>query len=157
VGRNLQLGIESNWQLQYSDSFPAVTFLNDAAGNPIYEKIVEIQVPTVFDKPIIAVSITTTVPVGKIWKYAGYLSRSLTTGLGASFTGNRERLFLRKFNLIVFDDLNINYLLSIQVPEWFINATIAIYQYEGTDTSKVDDDLARIESKIDFINAILGD
>jgi hypothetical protein len=157
VGRNLQLGTESNWQLQYSDSFPAVTFLNDAAGNPIYEKIVEIQVPTVFDKPIIAVSITTTVPVGKIWKYAGYLSRSLTTGLGASFTGKRESLFLGKFNLIVFDDLNINYFLSIQVPKWFINANIAIYQYEGTDTDDLAEDLARIELKIDSINAILGD
>jgi hypothetical protein len=155
--RNLQLALESNWQLQYSESFPAVSFVNNSAGNPIYEKITEIQVPTVFDKPIIAVSVNTTVPVGKIWKYAGYLSRSLTTGLGASFIGNRERLFLEKFNLIVFDDLNINYLLSIQVPEWFINATIAIYQYEGTDTSKVDDDLARIESKIDSLNQILGD
>ncbi|WP_051502861.1 hypothetical protein [[Scytonema hofmanni] UTEX B 1581] len=128
--RNLQLGIESSWALQYSDSFPAVTYLNDSAGKPIYEKITEIIVPVVFDKPIIAVSVATTIPVGKIWKYAGYLSRSLTTGLGSSFTGERERLFLGKFNLIVFADLNINYFVSIQVPKWFISANISIYQYE---------------------------
>jgi hypothetical protein len=148
VTRNLQLGIESNWTLQYSDSFPAVTFLNDSAGKPIYEKITEISVPIVFDKPIIAVSLLTTIPVGKIWKYAGYLSRSLTTGLGSSFTGERERLFLGKFNLIVFDDLNINYFVSIQVPKWFISANIAIYQYEGADTTTLEDDVQIIKEAI---------
>lgn len=148
MGRNLQLGIESNWQLQYSNSFPAVSFLNDAAGNPIYEKITEIQVPTVFDKPIIAVLINTTVPVGKIWKYAGYLSRSLTTGLGASFTGERESLFLGKANLIVFNDLNIDYFVSIQVPKWFISANIAIYQYEGTDKTTLEEDIQAIKTHL---------
>ncbi|MDZ7970662.1 MAG: hypothetical protein RM368_38025 [Nostoc sp. DedSLP03] len=78
MSRNLQLGIESNWHLQYSDSFPAVSYLNDSAGKPIYQKITEINIPVVFDKPIIAVSVNTTIPVGKIWTYAGYLRRSLT-------------------------------------------------------------------------------
>lgn len=146
MARNLQLGIESNWQLQYSNSFPAVSFLNDKAGNPIYEKITEIGVPTVFDKPIIAVSVSTTVPTGKIWKYAGYLRRSLTTGLGASFVTDPKSLFLGKFNLLVFDDLNINYLVSIQVPKWFINANVAIYQYEGTDTTSLENDIQAIKT-----------
>ncbi|MEH1838134.1 MAG: hypothetical protein V7L20_05100 [Nostoc sp.] len=132
--RILQLGVETNWNLQYSASFPAVTYLNNSEGKPIYEKITEINIPVVFDKPIIAVSVYTTVPVGKIWKYAGYLRRSLTTGLGASFVGEPKNLFLGKFNLIIFNDLNINYFLSLQVPKWFINATIAIYQYEGVDS-----------------------
>ena len=132
--RILQLGIETNWNLQYSASFPAVTYLNNSEGKPIYQKITEINIPVVFDKPIIAVSVYTTVPVGKIWKYAGYLRRSLTTGLGASFVGEPENLFLGKFNLIIFNDLNINYFLSLQVPKWFINTTVAIYQYEGVDS-----------------------
>jgi hypothetical protein len=143
--RNLQLGIESNWQLQYSDSFPAVSYLNNSAGNPIYQSITEINIPVIFDKSIIAVAVNTSVPVGKIWKYAGYLRRGLTTGLGASFVGEPERLFLGKFNLIVFDDLNINYFLSLQVPKWFINANIAIYQYEGTDRSTIEDDIQAIK------------
>jgi hypothetical protein len=154
--RNLQLGIESNWNLQYSNSFPAVSFLNDSRGNPIYESITEIIVPVVFDQPIIAVNITTNVPIGKIWKYAGYLSRSLTTGLGASFTGNRQGLFLGKFNLIAFDDLNINYFVSIQVPKWFINANIDIYQYEGTDTTTLEDDVQAIKVAVDNISDLLG-
>ncbi|MEH2368036.1 hypothetical protein [Nostoc sp.] len=148
MARNLQLGIESNWALQYSDSFPAVTYINDSAGKPIYEKITEISIPVVFDKPIIAVSVVTTVPVGKIWKYAGYLRRSLTSGLGASFVGEPESLFLGKFNLIVFDDLNINYSLSLQVPKWFINANITIYQYEGTDTTTLENDVAAIKTAL---------
>lgn len=146
--RNLQLGIESNWQLQYSDSFPAVTYLNDSAGKPIYQRITEINIPVVFDKPIVAVSVGTIVPVGKIWKYAGYLRRSLTTGLGASFVGQPERLFLGKFNLIFFDDLNINYFVSIQVPKWFINANITIYQYEGIDTTTLEDDVTAIKTAL---------
>lgn len=146
--RNLQLGIESNWALQYSDSFPAVSYLNDSAGKPIYEKITEINIPVVFDKSIIAVSVITTIPVGKIWKYAGYVRRSLTTGLGSSFVGEPESLFLGKFNLIFFSDLNTNYFLSLQVPKWFINANIAIYQYEGTDTTTLDDDVQAIKTAL---------
>ncbi|WP_017652292.1 hypothetical protein [Fortiea contorta] len=155
MARNLQLGIESNWALQYSNSFPAVTHLNDGSGQPIYERITEIIVPIVFDKPIIAVSVTTTVPVGKIWKYAGYLRRSLTTGLGASFVGEPERLFLGKFNLIVFDDLNINYFVSIQVPKWFISANVAIYQYEGINKTTLEDDIKAIELKIDALDNLI--
>ncbi|MEH1772686.1 hypothetical protein [Nostoc sp.] len=146
--RILQLGIESNWNLQYSNSFPAVSYLNDSAGKPIYQRITEINIPVVFDKPIVTVSINTTVPVGKIWKYAGYLRRSLTTGLGASFVGEPESLFLGKFNLIVFNDLNINYFLSLQVPKWFINANIAIYQYEGIDTTTLEDDVTAIKTAL---------
>ncbi|MBN3957509.1 hypothetical protein [Nostoc sp. NMS8] len=146
--RNLQLGIESNWHLQYSDSFPAVSYLNDSAGKPIYQRITEINIPVVFDKNIIAVSVNTTVPVGKIWKYAGYLRRSLTTGLGASFLGEPESLFLGKFNLIIFDDLNLNYFLSLQVPKWFISANIAIYQYEGVDTTTIEDDVKAIKTAV---------
>lgn len=145
MSRNLQLGIESNWNLQYSDSFPAVTYLNNSAGKPIYQRITEINIPVIFDKPIVAVAISTTTPVGKIWKYAGYLRRSLITGLGASFAGEPESLFLGKFNLIIFDDLNINYFLSIQVPKWFISANVAIYQYEGTDRSTIEDDIQAIK------------
>ena len=143
--RILQLGIESNWDLQYSNSFPAVTYLNDSAGKPIYQRITEINIPVVFDKQIIAVSVNTTVPVGKVWKYAGYLRRSLTTGLGSSFVGEPESLFLGKFNLIIFDDLNINYFLSLQVPKWFVNANVAIYQYEGIDTTTLEDDVQAIK------------
>ena len=146
--RNLQLGIESNWNLQYSDSFPAVTYLNDSAGNPIYQSITEINIPVVFDKPIIAVSVNTAVPVGKIWKYSGYLSRSVNSGLGSSFVGKPESLFLGKFNLIIFDDLNINYFLSLQVPKWFINANVAIYQYEGTDTTTLQNDVVAIKTAL---------
>lgn len=148
MSRNLQLGIESNWVLQYSISIPAVSYLNDASGKPIYEKITEIIVPVVFDKPIIAISINTTIPVGKIWKYAGYLRRSLTTGLGASFVGEPEQLFLGKFNLIILDDLNIDYFVSIQVPKWFISATIAIYQYEGIDSTTLEDDVQAIKTSL---------
>nr|MDZ8016553.1 hypothetical protein [Nostoc sp. SerVER01] len=148
MSRILQLGIENNWSLQYSNSFPAVSYLNDSAGKPIYQRITEINVPVVFDKPIIAISINTTIPVGKIWKYAGYLRRSLTTGLGATFVGEPEQLFLGKFNLIILDDLNINYFVSIQVPKWFISANIAIYQYEGIDTTTLQDDVNAIKTSL---------
>ena len=34
---------------------------------------------SILDKPILSVQITTTVPAGKIWDYAGRLSRVLQT------------------------------------------------------------------------------
>ncbi|BAY60925.1 hypothetical protein NIES22_09860 [Calothrix brevissima NIES-22] len=146
--RNLQLHLEDNWRLQYSSSFPAISLGTNSQGNPIYQPITEIIVPTIFDKSIIAVSITTTVPVSRIWKYAGYLSYSLTTGLGASFVGERQRLFLGKFNLLFFEDLNVNYFVSIQVPQWFINANVAIYQYEGIDRTTLEDDIQAIKAAL---------
>lgn len=146
--RNLQLNLEDNWRLQYSSSFPAISLGTNSQGNPIYQPITEIIIPTIFDKPIIAVNINTTVPVGRIWKYAGYLSYSLTTGLGASFVGERQRLFLGKFNLIFFDDLNVNYFVSIQVPQWFIDANVAIYQYEGVDSTTLENDIQAIKAAL---------
>ncbi|MDZ8108992.1 MAG: hypothetical protein RM338_25670 [Nostoc sp. DedQUE12a] len=148
MSRNLQLGIESNWVLQYSISIPAVSYLNDASGNPIYEKITKIIVPVVFDKPIIAVSINTTIPVGKIWNYAGYLRRTVATAFGESFVGEPEQLFLGKFNLIILDDLNVDYFVSIQVPKWFISATVAIYQYEGINSTTLEDDVQAIKTSL---------
>lgn len=59
-----------------------------------------------------------------------------------------RRLLLGKFNLIVFDDLNINYFGSLQVPKWFINANIAIYQYEGMDTTTLEDDVTAIKTAL---------
>ncbi|MBD2243217.1 hypothetical protein [Nostoc sp. FACHB-888] len=150
--RNLQLGIEENWNLQYSSSVPSVSYLNDSEGKAIYQKIAQIDIPVAFDRAIIAVSITTDIPTGKTWNYAGYLRRTLMIGIGSSFVGKPEELFLSKFNLIFFEDLNINYFLSLQVPRWFINANINIYQYEGKDTTNVDDTLTRIEQKIDDIS-----
>ncbi|BAY78356.1 hypothetical protein NIES25_48300 [Nostoc linckia NIES-25] len=147
MARNLQLGIESNWSLQYSNSFSAVIF-TDQEGNPVYTKITEIKPLTVFDKPIIAVSINTAVPVGRIWNYAGYLRRTVTTAFGESFVGEPENLFLGKFNLIVFDDLNIDYFVLLQVPKWFRNANIAIYQYEGVDTTTLEDDVQAIKTSL---------
>ena len=59
-----------------------------------------------------------------------------------------KSLFLGKFNLIAFEDLNINYFLSLQVPKWFINANVAIYQYEGIDTTTLEDDVRAIKTSL---------
>ncbi|BAZ50125.1 hypothetical protein NIES4103_70270 (plasmid) [Nostoc sp. NIES-4103] len=147
MARNLQLGLESNWNLVYSNSFSGVVIVDDME-QPFTTKILEIAVPIIFDKPIIAVNVYTTVPVGRIWKYAGYLRRSLTTGLGASFVGQPESLFLGKFNLLIFEDLNINYYVSIQVPKWFTTANISVYQYEGIDTTTLEEDVQAIKSAL---------
>lgn len=152
MGRILQLGIEQNWNLKYSGSFPAVSYLNDSEGNPIYQSLAEINILESFEKSIIAVSIETDIPTGKIWNHSGYLRRNLFTGIGSSFVGGSKELFLGKFNLIFFEDLSIDYFLSIKLPTWFINANILIYEYTGIDTRTLDDSIVRIEQKIDDIS-----
>ncbi|MGM3305103.1 hypothetical protein ACSQ6I_03810 [Anabaena sp. WFMT] len=149
MNRILELQDASNFLLQYSNSFTAeVIEMQD--GKNIYAKLTEIIIPVVFDKPVLNINITTSVPVGKIWEFAGTLRQVVSTGLGDSIT-EQQPLSLIQRNLIVFSKVAGDYTLRYKPPKWFIDLNIAIYQYDGEDTSEIEIDLARIETKIDAL------
>lgn len=151
MSRLLQLQDPANFSLQYSNSIPA-TVMETVDGRNIYSVLTEIIVPVVFDKPIISVNISTTVPAGKKWKFAGSCNRVINTGIGESFADERKPLFLGKWNLIFFSEITADYTVTYLPPSWFINLNIGIYQYDGPDSSVIEDDLARIENKIDMLS-----
>lgn len=151
--RELQLGNSSNWQTIHNAGVEG-TQMPKEGGGFITVPIPEISIGVLLDVFILAVSVSTIVPDGSRWRFAGHLIQKVSTGIvfggsqDASFN-KRYALFLDKLNLIVVPKISTNYSVSVQVPRWFPSAYITIWQYTGVD---YDSDLARIESKIDNLS-----
>ncbi|GAX41529.1 hypothetical protein NIES4075_25020 [Tolypothrix sp. NIES-4075] len=146
MGRILELQNGDNFSLQYTNSIPA-TSIEMVNGKDIYAKLTEVIIPVVFNKPIILVNISTSVPVGKIWRYAGRVRQIFPTVFGDSFVDDKP-LFLGKRNLIVFSEILSDYTLNYLPPSWFVDVSITIYQYEGTDTTTLENDVQAIKEAI---------
>jgi hypothetical protein len=146
MSRILELQNGDNFSLQYVNSVPA-TSIEMVNGKNIYAKLTEIIIPVVFHKPIILVNISTSVTVGRIWRYAGRVRQILPTALGDSFVDDKS-LFLGKRNLIFFSDILSNYTINYLPPSWFVDVNITIYQYEGGDTTTLENDVQAIKEAI---------
>ncbi|MEH1977056.1 MAG: hypothetical protein V7L02_28335 [Nostoc sp.] len=146
MSRILELQNGDNFSLQYTNSVPA-TSIEMVNGKNIYAKLTEIIIPVVFNKPIILVNISTSVPLGKIWRYAGRCRQIFPTALGDSFVDDKA-LFLTKRNLIFFPDFSANYTINYLPPSWFIDVSIVIYQYDGLDTTTLEDDVTAIKTAL---------
>ncbi len=151
--RQLQLGNSSNWETIHNSSVDAVQIAKVGGG---YKNvpIPEIPISFLLDVFVIAVAIHTNVPESSTWRFAGNVRQKVSTGIvfggnqDASFN-RRYALFLDKINLVVFPPISTNYSISVQVPDWFLDANLTVWRYTGVD---FDSDLARIESKIDGLN-----
>ncbi len=94
----------------------------------------------------------TSVPIGSRWDWAGRVYRILDTKFGDSYSSEEViPLFLGKFNIIHFKDLDADYKVLIRVPRWFIDLNMSIWQYEGAITSPVD-----VIAEIDVLKTIIG-
>lgn len=155
--RQLQLGNAANWAIIYNENVSAV-FLAKEGGGYKAVPIPEIEIPVLLDSFVLAVKVVTVVPEGRTWRFAGNIRQTVSTGISAfesqdaSFTSRRP-LFLGKINLVLFPKISISYGISIKVPDWFENASVAIWQYTGTD---YDADLVRIEEKLDGLIELVG-
>lgn len=145
--RNLDLSTESNWQLMYSVSIPP-TVKATIGSKTYYAKITPIRPGVILDKAVLAIGINTVIPAGKQWFYAGSLSRVTSSSFGEISIGNRNPLFLGRFNLAIFDDLSNNYQLEIKIPSWFISCNLAVYQYEGDNRTIIQQELDVIKAAI---------
>ena len=145
--RNLDLSTDSNWQLMYSVSVPA-TPIATLGTKTYYAKITPIRPGVILDKPVLGISVNTAVPVGKKWVYAGSLSRFANSFLGEIYVEDRKPLFLGRFNLVISDNLSGDYQLEINIPQWFVSCNLAVYQYEGVDSSIVQQDLDIIKAAV---------
>jgi hypothetical protein len=146
MSRILELQNGDNFSLQYVNSVPA-TSIEMVNGKNIYAKLTEIIIPVVFHKPVILVNISTSVTVGRIWRYAGRVRQILPTALGDSFVDDKS-LFLGKRNLIFFPDILSNYTINYLPPSWFVDVNVTIYQYEGADTTTLENDIQAIKEAI---------
>jgi hypothetical protein len=149
--RNLELNNPANYSLVYSNSIPALCFTTDD-GVEVCSRLTKIIVPIVFDSQVLSVAVSTSVPAGGIWEFAGTLTKIIPTALGDSISEEKKPLFLGERNLICFQEVKADYKVTILPPKWFKDITIGIYQYDGPDINTLDIDLARIESKIDALS-----
>jgi hypothetical protein len=148
MNKILDLNTGDNFSLQYTTSIPAtvITIL----GRDYYARLTEIIIPVVFDSPIILVNVSTTIPPGKIWDFAGNISQIVPTALGDSIV-DKSPVYLRKRNLIIFSQIVADYKITYLPPKWFTDVNVTIYQYDGPYADQVDIDLARIEAKVDAL------
>ncbi|MCC5597976.1 hypothetical protein [Nostoc favosum] len=150
--RELQLGNSNNWETIHNQSVDAVQIAKVGGGYKTVP-IPEISIALLLNVFVLAILVSTNVPEGRSWKFAGNVRQKVSTGIvfggsqDASFN-RRYALFLDKINLVVFPAISTSYSISIQVPEWFENASITVWRYTGPD---YDSDLTRIESKIDAL------
>ncbi|MCC5641344.1 hypothetical protein LC593_37240 [Nostoc sp. CHAB 5844] len=150
--RQLQLSNSTNWEQIYNQNVTAVLLPKEGGGYKVVP-IPEIEIPVLLDVFVLAVRVATNIPPNRVWKFAGTIKQSVSTGISidgsqdATFN-RRYPLFLNKINLVLYPPITNNYGISIKLPDWFQDAGIAIWKYTGIDQ---DADLARIESKIDAL------
>ena len=151
--RELQLGNSANWEVIHNQSLSAVKISIEGGGYKVVP-IPEISIALLLDVFVLAVLISTNVPEGREWKFAGNVKQQVSTGIvfGGSqdATFNKSQpLFLDKINLILFPKVSYSYSIFIKLPKWFEDATVTIWRYTGVD---YDSDFARIEAKIDALS-----
>jgi hypothetical protein len=160
MGRVLQLSNAANWEQIYNTSVAAVNITPDT-----HVPIAEITVPFLIDTHVLAVYITTDVPEGREWFFAGYLNQKFELGLTVGGTPeadelSRRKLSINRIKLIILPKITANYAISFSVPKWFKSVQITVWQYIGTDYDSIEQTinqdiqpaLARIESKVDAIS-----
>lgn len=161
--RQLQLGNSANWEVIHNESVTAVQIPISGGGYKIVP-IPEISIAVLLDVFVLAVSVSTNVPEGRNWKFAGNLRQQVSTGIvlgglqDASFN-RKYALFLDKINLLLLTPISVDYSIFIKVPDWFEDAHVIVWRYTGTDTDSIEDsvnqiknvDLPRIEAKIDAL------
>ena len=151
--RALELSNSNSWELIHNQNTSAVKIPTQKGGF-ITVPISEISIAVLLDVFVVAVRVATDIPEGRTWKFAGHIKQSVSTGIAfensqdANLT-RRQPLFLDKINLVFFPRISTSYSIFIQVPKWFLNASVAVWRYTGPD---YDSDLARIEQKIDEIS-----
>ncbi|WP_334943355.1 hypothetical protein [Nostoc sp.] len=144
----MNLFTASNWQLMYSISIPAMIIETIGSKN-YYTRITPIRPAIIFDKAVLAISINTLIPIGKQWVYAGSVSRFTNSSLGKIFIEDRKPLFLRRFNLVISDNLLTSYQIEINIPQWFISCNLAVYEYNAAD------DISIVQQDLNIIKGVL--
>lgn len=156
----LQLGNSANWQQLYSTSVNAVSL---GAGSVLFAPIETILVPILIESHIIAVSVTSA-NAKDTWYFGGLISQKINLGLTVgglpdSDGVQKSKLYLNRLTLLILPKLTSSYAVEVEIPKWFRQVSLIIWQYIGIETDTTEDiiqsvknDLQSIESKIDALS-----
>ncbi|MEH2082470.1 MAG: hypothetical protein V7K89_21555 [Nostoc sp.] len=93
--RELQLGNSNNWEIIHNENISAI-LLPKVGGGYKTVPIPEISIAVLLNVFIVAVRVSTVVPEGSTWKFAGHIKQSVSTGLAFD---NSQMLVLTEGNL----------------------------------------------------------
>lgn len=135
----LQLGNSANWQQLYSTSVNAVSLGAGSAFAPIGT----ILVPILIESHIIAVSVTCA-NAKDTWYFGGLISQKINLGLTVgglpdSDGVQKSKLYLNGLTLLILPKLTSSYAVEVEVPQWFRQVSLIIWQYVGTISDTTED------------------
>ncbi len=151
----------NNWESVYNISVVA-----DPSSHPSnsHYAIPTIEVPVTFERRIIAVLPTSTT-AKDWWISGGWVEQKIFTGIVVGgnpdvSANDSKRIFLNKINLIVFPKYTSTYQLNIDVPYWFKDYQVTIWEYVGVDEDSTEELvennealLLNIQSTVNQINS----
>ena len=156
----LQLSNSNNWESVWQGTFSA----QRSPGNTTMLPIPEIVVPILLDKHILAVSITSNT-AKPTWYFGGFLNQRISLGLVVgglpdSDAIEKRRIWLNRLTLIILPQLSSHYSLSFNVPKWFQDVQLNVWQYVGASSDSTEDliseisvQLQRIEDKVNNLRS----
>jgi len=145
----LALGNQNNWQSFYTSTTQAVF-----TSTTSYTPIPTVTIPVLLESHIIAVTVSCS-NAKPTWNFGGYLNQRVNLGLIVgglpdSDAVQKRKLWLNRLTLLIFPELTSTYAISFDVPKWFQDFTVTVFEYIGP--SSTTDDL--INSLQQTVNAI---
>jgi hypothetical protein len=155
--RQLDLQNGDNWEDLYSSSHSITQ-----TGPRSYIPIGEIQIPVLFEKPILAFYCESPSAPAH-WVQAGWLNQKVRVGftVGGAADGNRQNgrlMLLKKIMLVEWESLGGSYQVSFTPKKYLDDITLRIWQYTGPIVDSLEEqvdltriDLLRIEKQLQFV------
>ncbi|MGB3208242.1 MAG: hypothetical protein WBB28_24930 [Crinalium sp.] len=114
----LNLPDSNNWESIYTGS--QVATHNPNIPNHIHTPIPELSIPILVDKFVLAILCTSNTAQPR-WRFAGFLSQRINTGLtvGGNYDTDAtvaRKIYLDRIQLIVFPEVASNYALAFKCP-----------------------------------------
>jgi len=133
----VQLNNASNWS-----TFFSTTVVATPTSGSSFTPIPEYTVPILADKHIIAVAIIAS-NAKPTWHFGGFLNQKVPTGLtvgGLPSTDavQKRRMYLDRLTLMIFQPLTSTYSISVEVPKWFADFTLTIFEYVGPQSDSTE-------------------
>lgn len=151
----LVLNSNQNWEQIYSETREAIPAVPNG-----YIPIPAFEVPILLESPLIAIRVSS--PKAKShWRSAGYIFQKIALGAGGAVSplpdAISQAVFVRpnRVTLCSWAIWQTPYQLIYEIPFWFEEATVQIWQYKGPVSPSIDSRLADIEVTLEAIELVL--
>jgi hypothetical protein len=142
----LQLQNVNNWEQVHNASYSAAP----GSLTGYYVPIPAFELPITLERTTLAVRCYNPDALPK-WFLGARLTQLVPTGLiaGQKISGTRLNARINAISLLRFPKISTDYVLRCEIPTWFKELEITIWQYVGTGDEDVEQAIAALSDKID--------